>query len=109
MPVRTDPSFDTVMTSELVLNRSDCEVAAYRQQANVLNLLYASLELGKGEYIRAITPMYSNYDLTVHNASAILADAGYTAKIIRKFWSPKRNGSGYTVRFIRHLPFVNYF
>lgn len=64
-------------------------------QSNVLNLLYAQLELDY-EYIRAVTPFYSIYEVVFRNEDSqqkVMADNTQYAKIVRQWWRMK--GSGY--------------
>ncbi|KAI0815051.1 ATP-dependent DNA helicase [Irpex lacteus] len=63
----------------------------YDIRANVLNLCYAQLELDYG-YLRAVTPFYSVYDITIRgnaDRQKVLNDDTYYAKLIRQYWSPK--------------------
>lgn len=57
----------------------------------MLNLCYAQLELDYG-YLRAVTPFYSVYDITIRgnaDRQKVLNDDTYYAKLIRQYWSPK--------------------
>ncbi|RPD55839.1 ATP-dependent DNA helicase [Lentinus tigrinus ALCF2SS1-7] len=66
----------------------------YDIRQNVLNLLYAQLELDYG-YIRAVTPFYSIYDISSRNAAGwqkVLSDPSPTAVAIRTYWMTKSNG-----------------
>lgn len=66
-------------------------------QPNVLNLLYAQLELDFG-YIRAVTPCYAVYDITQRSAEgwkAVLEDPAPAAQVVRAQW--KSRGSAYQV------------
>ncbi|KAH8831382.1 ATP-dependent DNA helicase [Flagelloscypha sp. PMI_526] len=62
-----------------------------RTSMNVLNLMYAWLELEHG-LIRATTPMFTVYDLTVLDINAIQKDDSPTGKTIRQFWKSKTGG-----------------
>ncbi|OCH96064.1 ATP-dependent DNA helicase [Obba rivulosa] len=68
----------------------------YDIRANVLNLCYAQLELDYN-YIRAITPFFSFYDISASSKGmqAILTDNSEAAQIIRRYWRPK--GGGYQI------------
>ncbi|KAF7310846.1 hypothetical protein HMN09_00627600 [Mycena chlorophos] len=64
----------------------------YDIRSNVLNLLYAQLELDFG-YIRAVTPFYSIYEISPRDStgrSTILNDQSTEAAHIRSFWRVKR-------------------
>lgn len=71
-------------------------------QQNVLNLLYAQLELDYN-YIRAVTPFYSVYDISSKTADGlkkVMASTSPAAKAIRTYWVPK--GGGYQVSTLDH-------
>ena len=58
---------------------------------NVLNLSYAQLELDYN-YIRAITPFYSIYDISARTAAGwqrVTSDNSSAAKTIRQYWSAR--------------------
>ncbi|KAI0348544.1 ATP-dependent DNA helicase [Trametopsis cervina] len=70
----------------------------YDIRSNVLNLCYAQLELDYG-YIRAVTPYYSVYDVTIRTDAAqqkVFADDTYYAKLVRQYWRRKNTG-GYHI------------
>ncbi|KIJ21817.1 hypothetical protein PAXINDRAFT_165198 [Paxillus involutus ATCC 200175] len=69
----------------------------YDIRPNVLGLCYAQLELDYN-YIRAITPFYSVYDLSSRSADGwgkVLADNSDAAKTIKMYWFPR--GGGYQI------------
>ncbi|KAF8846312.1 ATP-dependent DNA helicase [Paxillus ammoniavirescens] len=69
----------------------------YDIRPNVLGLCYAQLELDYN-YIRAITPFYSVYDLSSRTADGwgkVLADDSDAAKTIKMYWFPR--GGGYQI------------
>ncbi|KAF9229212.1 ATP-dependent DNA helicase [Gyrodon lividus] len=73
----------------------------YDIRPNVLGLCYAQLELDYN-YIRAITPFYSVYDLSSRSASGwskVLADHSDAAKTIKMYWSPR--GGGYQIDLVK--------
>ncbi|KAI0053325.1 ATP-dependent DNA helicase [Auriscalpium vulgare] len=64
---------------------------------NVLNLCYATLEL-QYKYIRAITPFYSQYDISGRASDGmqkVMAATSPAAQTIRTYW--KSRGAGYTI------------
>jgi len=72
-------------------------------QPNVLGLCYAQLELDY-DYIRAITPFYSVYELSARSPDGwrkVMADKSKAGDTVRRYWSPR--GSLYTVNTVRQL------
>ncbi|KAH9950424.1 ATP-dependent DNA helicase [Amylocystis lapponica] len=72
----------------------------YDIRSNVLNLCYAQLELDY-QYIRAITPFYSIYDITARTDAGlkkIVADKSPVAQAIRRYWT--RRGASYSVDMV---------
>ncbi|KAL1681528.1 P-loop containing nucleoside triphosphate hydrolase protein [Schizophyllum commune] len=66
----------------------------YDIRSNALGLLYAQLELDYG-YIRAITPMYTTYELTpAVNFGRVLKDSSMPATAIRTHWRTKNTRTG---------------
>ncbi|KAF7306860.1 hypothetical protein MIND_00478200 [Mycena indigotica] len=66
----------------------------YDIRSNVLNLLYAQLELEFG-IIRAITPFYSIYNITPRDGNGlkkIMSDDSFDAVTIRANWKATKNG-----------------
>ncbi|KAI0082274.1 ATP-dependent DNA helicase [Panus rudis PR-1116 ss-1] len=73
----------------------------YDIRANVLNLCYAQLELDYN-YIRAVTPFYSVYDITPRGQDGlkkIQSDASATAQVIKQYWVGK--GANYTIDVVQ--------
>lgn len=71
----------------------------YDIRSNTLGLLYASLELDY-EFIRAVTPFYSVYDIVPRSAAGlkhIENDASFVAKEIRRLGRKKAGNTGYYV------------
>ncbi|KAJ8595948.1 ATP-dependent DNA helicase, partial [Rhizopogon salebrosus TDB-379] len=69
----------------------------YDIRANVLGLCYAQLELDYN-YIRAVTPCYSQYDLSSRTADGwqkVLGDNSEIAMTIKMYWSLR--GSAYQI------------
>ncbi|KAG1749921.1 ATP-dependent DNA helicase [Suillus paluster] len=63
----------------------------YDIRANVLGLCYAQLELDHN-YIRAVTPFYSQYDMSSRTADGwqkVLGDETEAAKTIKMYWAPR--------------------
>ncbi|KAG2154770.1 ATP-dependent DNA helicase [Suillus clintonianus] len=63
----------------------------YDIRANVLGLCYAQLELDYN-YIRAVTPFYSQYNISSRTADGwqkVLGDKSEAAKTIKMYWSPR--------------------
>lgn len=59
-----------------------------------MGLCYATLELDY-EYIRAVTPFYSIYEIEARNSNGwnkVLSDKGKAATTIRSYWSPRAGG-----------------
>ncbi|KAL1748478.1 P-loop containing nucleoside triphosphate hydrolase protein [Schizophyllum fasciatum] len=68
----------------------------YDIRNNALGLLYAQLELDYG-FIRAITPMYSIYELTPGmNFDRVMQDKSLAANAIKTYWRTKRTRAGET-------------
>ncbi|KAG1757650.1 ATP-dependent DNA helicase, partial [Suillus lakei] len=63
----------------------------YDIRPNVLGLCYAQLELDHN-YIRAVTPLYSQYDISSRTADGwqkVLGDKSEAAETIKMYWSPR--------------------
>ncbi|KAG1825860.1 ATP-dependent DNA helicase [Suillus subaureus] len=63
----------------------------YDIRPNVLGLCYAQLELDYN-YIRAVTPLYSQYDISSCTADGwqkVIGDNSEAAKTIKMYWSPR--------------------
>ncbi|TRM60229.1 P-loop containing nucleoside triphosphate hydrolase protein [Schizophyllum amplum] len=71
-----------------------------REYSNALGMLYAQLELDYG-FIRAITPMYTTYELTPGvNFQKVMKDSSPAAKAIQTHWKPKSNKTKYELDIV---------
>ncbi|KAG1899302.1 ATP-dependent DNA helicase [Suillus fuscotomentosus] len=69
----------------------------YDIRPTILGLSYAQLEL-EYNYIRAVTPLYSQYDISSRTADGwqkVMGDKSEAAKIIKMYWKPR--GSTYQI------------